>query len=80
MLTVGIAVIVIVGLLVAAIVLENLDGQATLSLAGQDLTVETWGLVVFGVVLGVLLVVGTKLAGLGLVQAGRRRRDERRGR
>ncbi|SQD99232.1 MULTISPECIES: hypothetical protein [unclassified Parafrankia] len=76
MVTVGVVLLLLAGVLTADIVLEN-SGQTEVMIMGQSLSFDVWGLFVLGLATGVLVVAGTQITLQGFARDRHRRRLER---
>ncbi|CUU58408.1 hypothetical protein Ga0074812_11941 [Parafrankia irregularis] len=76
MVTVGVVLVLLAGVLTADIVLES-SGQTELMIMGQALSFDVWGLFVLGVATGVLAVAGIQLGLQGFARDRQRLRAQR---
>ncbi|OHV49615.1 hypothetical protein CcI156_01735 [Frankia sp. CcI156] len=74
--TVGVVLLLVAGVLTADLVLEN-SGHTEVLIMGQILSFDTWGLFVLGLATGVLVAAGVQLFLQGLARDRRRHRMER---
>lgn len=76
MVTIGVVLLLVAGVLTADLVLEN-SGRTEVMIMGQSLSFDIWGLFVLGIATGVLLVAGVQLSLQGLARDRHRRKVER---
>ena len=76
MVVAGVVLLLLAGLLVADIVLEN-SGQTEAMLMGQYMVFDVWGLFLLGLATGIALLAGIQITLHGLAR-DRRRQPERR--